>query len=398
HHETLRLRRALWRATGITSGILLIMIIGGKALGDFGMQQSGEMLTDQFKQMLQQSSANDYIKQGLHEQMAWSTASAMAEERAEAMQADAWRSLMFVLLAAVALWGYIERKVITRPAVLCAVLAIVVAADLINIDFRYLNYDNFVEALSAKIHPTEANKFILQDKDPAYRVLNLTVSPFNDATTSYFHRSVGGYHGAKLSRYQDLIDHHLSKLNDEVLDMLNVRYIINGTSAADVIKRPEANGAAWFVKNIIRADSPQQEISLLGEIETQSEAVVSEEFLPENLNLAGGSITLTEYRPNYLRYEAEAEGNAFAIFSEIYTDKGWSVTIDGKEAKPLRANYVLRAVEVPAGKHTIEWHYRAPHWALIEGITLVFSLIVLVAVVLTILIPIINAKRQKTQA
>ena len=224
------------------------------------------------------------------------------------------------------------------------------------------------------------------------------MSPFNDATTSYFHRSVGGYHGAKLSRYQDLIDHHLSKLNDEVLDMLNVRYIINGTSAADVIKRPEANGAAWFVKNIIRADSPQQEISLLGEIETQSEAVVSEEFLPENLNLADGSITLKEYRPNYLRYEAETEGNALAIFSEIYTDKGWSVTIDGKEAKPLRANYILRAVEVPAGKHTIEWHYRAPHWALIEGITLVFSLIVLVAVVLTILIPVINAKRQKTQA
>jgi hypothetical protein len=105
------------------------------------MQEGGEMLAGQFKQMLQQSGAESYIKQGLHEQMAWSTAAAMKVERAEAMQADAWRSLMFVLLAAVALWGYIERKVITRPAVLCAVLAIVVAADLINIDFRYLNYD-----------------------------------------------------------------------------------------------------------------------------------------------------------------------------------------------------------------------------------------------------------------
>ena len=398
HHETLRLRRALYWATGITSGILLIMIIGGKALGDYGMQEGGEMLAGQFKQMLQQSGAESYIKQGLHEQMAWSTAAAMKVERAEAMQADAWRSLMFVLLAAVALWGYIERKVVTRPAVLCAILAIIVAADLINIDFRYLNYDNFVEARSAKIHPTEANKFILQDKDPAYRVLNLTVSPFNDATTSYFHRSVGGYHGAKLSRYQDLIDHHLSKLNDEVLDMLNVRYIINGTAATDVITRPEANGAAWMVQNIVRADSPHEEMALLGEINTLSEAVVSKEFLPENLNLAGGTISLEEYRPNYLRYEAEAEGNALAVFSEIYTDKGWTVTIDGEEATPLRANYILRAVEVPAGKHTIEWRYRAPKWGLIEGITLLFSLIVLVAVVLTILIPVINAKRQKTQA
>ena len=155
---------------------------------------------------------------------------------------------------------------------------------------------------------------------------------------------------------------------------------------ADLTKRRHAYQAA------------HSEISLLGEIETQSEAVVSEEFLPQNLNLAGGSITLKEYRPNYLRYEAEANGNALAVFSEIYTDKGWSVAIDGKEAKPLRANYVLRAVEIPSGKHTIEWRYRAPNWALVEGITLVFSLIVLVAVVLTILIPVINAKRQKTQA
>jgi hypothetical protein len=153
-----------------------------------------------------------------------------------------------------------------------------------------------------------------------------------------------------------------------------------------------------MVQNIVRADSPHEEMALLGEINTLSEAVVSKEFLPENLNLTGGTITLKEYRPNYLLYEAEAEGNALAVFSEIYTDKGWTVTIDGEQATPLRANYILRAVELPAGKHTIEWRYRAPKWGLIEGITLLFSLIVLVAVVLTILIPVINAKRQKTQA
>lgn len=398
HSDTKHLRKALAWATGICTGVLMIMIIGGKSLGDFGMQESGELLAEQFKQMLQQSNANDLIKQGLHEQMAWETASAMASERAAAMQADAWRSLLFVLLAAAALWGYIEQKVITRPAVLCAVMAFVVAADLINIDTRYLNYDNFVEARSAKILLTDADKFIMQDKDPAYRVLNLTVSPFNDATTSYFHRSVGGYHGAKLSRYQDLIDNHLSRLNESVLNMLNVRYIINGQRAADVITRPEANGAAWMVESVVRADSPRQEMELLGEIDTKREAVISEEFMPNSLNLTGGTISLKEYRPNYLRYEAEAEGNALVVFSEIYTDKGWKVFIDGEEAEPLRANYILRAVELKAGKHTIEWRYRAPNWALVEGITLFFSLIVLVAVVLTIIIPIINAKRQKNQA
>ena len=314
----------------------------------------------------------------------------MQVERAQAMQADAWRSLLFVLLAAAALWSYIERRVVTRPTVLCAVLAIVVAADLINVDMRYLNYDNFVEARSAKIHPTEADRFILQDKDPAYRVMNLTVSPFNDATTSYFHRSVGGYHGAKLSRYQDLIDHHLSKLNEGVLNMLNVRYIINGPTADDVIPRPEANGAAWMVESVLRADTPHEEMELLGKIDTKREAVMGKNFLPKNLDLAAGEITLSEYRPNYLRYEAQAEGNALVVFSEIFTDKGWRVTIDGEEAKPLRADYILRAVEIPAGKHTIEWRYRAPKWALVEGITLAFSLVVLISLVLTIIFSIKN--------
>ena len=398
HHETPRLRRAIAMATGITCSILLIMIIGGRALGDFGMQQSGEMLRGQFYQMLQQSGADDYIKQGLHEQMAWETASAMALERADVMRADAWRSLLFVLFAAGALWAYIERKFILRPAILCATLAVVIATDLIDVDFRYLNHDNFVEARTTKITPSEADKFILKDTDPAYRVLNLTVSPFNDATTSYFHRSVGGYHGAKLARYQDLIDTHLSKLNENVLDMLNVRYVINGKTAGDVITRPSANGAAWFATSIVRADSPQQEIELLDQIDIRQEAVVSGEFLPKNFNLGNGTIALKEYRPNYLRYEYDADGDSFAVFSEIYTATGWRAYIDGEEATPLRANYVLRALELPAGKHTVEWHYRAPQWRLIEGITLCFSAIVLIAIILTIIIPIINARRQKTQA
>ena len=398
HHDTPRLRRAITIATGVTCSVLLIMIIGGHALGDYGMQQSGEMLRGQFYQMLQQSGANDYIKQGLHEQMAWETASAIANERADVMRADAWRSLLFVLLAAGALWAYIERKFITRPAILCAILAIVVATDLIDINFRYLNYDNFVEARSAKITPTLADKFILEDKDPSYRVLNLTVSPFNDATTSYFHRSIGGYHGAKLARYQDLIDTHLAKLNDNVLDMLNVRYIINGKTAEDVTTRQSANGAAWFIDNIVRADSPQQEIALLDKIDIKREAVVSKEFLPKNFNFGNGDILLKEYRPNYLRYEYDADGDSFAVFSEIYTTTGWRAYIDNEEVTPLRANYVLRALNLPAGKHTIEWRYRAPQWGLIEGITLGFSAIVLIAIILTIIIPITNAKRQKTQA
>jgi hypothetical protein len=247
------------------------MILGGRSLGDFGMEQSGEMLSGQFRQMLQQQGAADWIKKGIHEQMAWGAASAMADERATAMTADAWRSLLFVLLTAGVLWLYINRKLITNPITLCVVVAVLVGIDLVNVDTRYLNHDNFVEERSTKILPTAADKQILADKDLGYRVFNLTVSPFNDATTSYFHRSVGGYHGAKLSRYQDIIDRYLSRIDEGVMDMLNVRYVITEEQGEPtVVKRESANGAAWSVKEVVRASTPHQEIDLVGRIDTNA--------------------------------------------------------------------------------------------------------------------------------
>ena len=393
-----RLRRALNWALGLSLGVLVVVIVGGKGLGDFGMQQSGEMLEGEFYNMLKQQNAEQYIRQGLHEQIAWETASAIADERAEVMRQDAWRSLLFVLLAACALAGYIYRKIILKPWVLCAVLSVVVVADLVDVDMRYLSHESFVSARQAKILPTDADKAILQDKDLGYRVLNLTVSPFNDATTSYFHRSVGGYHGAKLSRYQDMIDHYLSKMDEGVMDMLNVRYIIAGEKAEDVVPRQSALGAAWMVQNVVRATSAAEEIALVGQVDKRNVAVVSEEFMPKKLSFGQGEIRLVEYHPQYLKYEYEADADALAIFSEIYTRQGWSAKIDGVEAMPLRADYILRALELPQGKHTVEWHYRAPRWSLVEGITLAFSLTILVSLVLILIYYIRNARRQKNQA
>lgn len=394
-----RLRRALNWALGLSLGVLVVVIVGGKGLGDFGMQQSGEQMSEQFRQILsEEDGGQKYIKQGMHEQMGWGVASAMAEERADAMQADAWRSLLFVLLAACALAGYIYRKIILKPWVLCAVLSVVVVADLVDVDMRYLSHESFVSARQAKILPTDADKAILQDKDLGYRVLNLTVSPFNDATTSYFHRSVGGYHGAKLSRYQDMIDHYLSKMDEGVLDMLNVRYIIAGEKAEDVVPRQSALGAAWMVQNVVRAASAAEEIALVGQVDKRNVAVVSEEFMPKKLSFGQGEIRLVEYHPQYLKYEYEADADALAIFSEIYTRQGWSAKIDGVEVAPLRADYILRALELPQGKHTVEWHYRAPRWSLVEGITLAFSLTILVSLVLILIYYIRNARRQKNQA
>ncbi|MBR4995161.1 MAG: YfhO family protein [Alistipes sp.] len=394
-----QLRRSLLWATGLTAGVLLVMIFGGRSLGDFGQSQSQQMLAGQFQQLLQHQGAADYIKQGLHEQMAWDAASAIADERADVMAADAWRSLIFVLLAAGALWLYSKRKVLTSPALLCVVLTAIVAVDLINVDTRYLNHDSFMLRRQTEILPTEADKVIMQDKDPAYRVFNLSVSPFNDASTSYFHRSVGGYHGAKLSRYQDVIDRYLMQIDERVLDMLNVRYFIGESATADaVIERPTANGAAWLVESVVRASSPHEEIELIGKIDNKHEAVFGNDYLPSKIRFSAGEIALKEYRPNYLRYEYSAEGDALAIFSEIYTREGWTATVDGQQVTPLRANYILRALELPAGNHTVEWRYRAPKWSLIEGITLLFSIAVLAAVALTLILYLRNERGQKNKA
>lgn len=394
-----RLTRAVIRSAAICAALLLILIAGGRSLFDFGMQHDGASLSEQFRQMLLEQGGDEYVKQGVHESMGWSVASAMADERAAVMRADAWRSLAFIILAAGAMLLYARRKVIRSGTALCIVLTLIVAADLVTVDTRYLSWKSFVPARTARILPTEADKLIMQDKDPAYRVLNTSVSTFNDATTSYFHRSVGGYHGAKLSRYQDIIDRYLSKGDEGVLDMLNVRYVIGPSATADdVATRPTANGAAWTVRSVVRAASPEEEITLTGEVDTKHEAVMSDEFLPENYNFTDGTVTLEEYRPNYLRYTTRSDGNALAVFSEIYTREGWRAYIDGEEVRPLRADYILRALELPAGSHTVEWRYRAPHWNAVEAVTLIFSIAVLAAFIITVIIVIRNERRQTTEA
>ena len=245
-------------------------------------------------------------------------------------------------------------------------------------------------ALSARrrqITATAADKAIMADKEPGFRVFNLTVSPFQDATTSYFHRSVGGYHGAKLARYQDLIDRYLSYRNDAVLDMLNTRYLIvpGDGGQPEAVLRPTANGAAWFVDTIAVAGSPQQEIDLLGETDLKRTAVIAEKDKPYTQGWTASpadtaavrTIALTEYRPNYLKYEYTAPAESVAVFSEIFYPYGWTAYVDGAEAPCFRADYVLRAMRLPAGQHTVEWKFRAPGWTAAEAVTLVSSLVIL---------------------
>lgn len=388
-----RLLRALAWAGGVTGGLCLLLAVAGGSLFDFGRGESTVLMTDQFHQLFQSNGMQEYIDRGMDVEMGEAIGAAMAADRAAMMQADAWRSLLMIALAAggVALFAFGR----IRRGGLVALLGGVVLLDLVPVDLRFLSSEDFVSPRRRQITATAADKAILADRTPGFRVLNLTVSPFNDATTSYFHRSVGGYHGAKLARYQDLIDRYLSQLDEGVLDMLNTRYLIlpgeEGQPVAQL--RTTANGAAWFVDRLVTAEDARQEIDLLGKTDLKTTAVIAARDLPLAQlpaaaaadTLPGRSIALVEYHANRLRYEYSTPAEAVAVFSEIYYDKGWTATIDGEEAPAFRADYVLRAMRLPAGTHVVEWRFRAPGWRAAEAVTGICSVVILVSAAAVVL-------------
>ncbi len=373
------LTRAIATAAGITAGICFIFAVAGSSMFDFGQEQDGEMMSEQFRYMLEGMENGDaYIARGMHSELGYRTAEAMATERASILSADAWRSFVYIVLVAGILLGALRIDKKWRIGAL-ALVAVLIVADILPINLRYLPYETFVEKRNTQIRPTEADKQIMADKELGYRVFNLTVSPFNDATTSMFHRSVGGYHGAKMGRYQDLIDHYLSNGNAAVLDMLNTKYLITQNG---VVERPTAYGAAWFVKNIEIVESANEELAALGQIDLRTTAV-AEVGAPRPQIEGDGIIELKEYRPNRLLYEYTLTGGTgVAVFSEIYYDKGWQAYLDGEPCDSFRADYLLRAMVLPEGQHTVEWRFRAPNWGLAEAITLICSILIIFALVI----------------
>ena len=396
-----RLLRALAWAGGVTGGLCLLLAVAGGSLFDFGRGESTVLMTDQLHQLFQSNGMQEYIDRGMDVEMGEAIGAAMAADRAAMMQADAWRSLLMIALAAggVALFAFGR----IRRGGLVALLGGVVLLDLVPVDLRFLSSEDFVSPRRRQITATAADKAILADRTPGFRVLNLTVSPFNDATTSYFHRSVGGYHGAKLARYQDLIDRYLSQLDEGVLDMLNTRYLIlpgeDGQPVAQL--RTTANGAAWFVDRLVTAEDARQEIDLLGKTDLKTTAVIAARDLPLAQlpaaaaadTLPGRSIALVEYHANRLRYEYSTPAETVAVFSEIYYDKGWTATIDGEEAPAFRADYVLRAMRLPAGTHVVEWRFRAPGWRAAEAVTGICSVVILVSAAAAVVLAVRRKRR-----
>ena len=390
-----RVLRATAVAAGVSAVVAVTFILFGSSLFDFGREADGEMMSEQFYYMLKQSGADDYIAKGLHDELGFEVADAMARERASILRADALRSLLFVVLAAacvaVCALGRLKR------GYMVAIIALLVTVDLGGVAFRYLSHDDFVSPRKVQMRPSEADKAIMEDASLGYRVLNLSVSPFNDATTSMFHRSVGGYHGAKLGRYQDVIDRYLLSLNEGVLDMLNTRYVI--TRDGEPAVRSSAFGPAWLVQELVTASTAEQELSALGELNLAESAVVSEqETLPTTEFSTNGVIYLTEYQPNYLKYDYAASAPTFAVFSEIFYDKGWKAYIDGKEASAMRVDYILRGMALPEGQHTIEWRFRAPYWGAVEAATLVCSILIILMLILALIYTVKDEKQQSLEA
>ena len=313
----------------------------------------------------------------------------LANARVAIFRADAIRSFFFIVVAAILIILGVKGKL--KANYVFMGLALFVIVDMFTIDKRYLNKTNFIDKRKAErpFTMSDVDKQILQDKALDYRVINLTVSTFNDASTSYFHKSVGGYHGAKLRRYQDIIDHYLSK-NDlnywKVLNMLNTKYIIYAKdNQKKFSKNYEAFGNAWIVSDIKWVGTPNDEIDAIADTDVQNVAIVNDEFRSVvddfEATPAEGTIQLVDYKPNELKYEFDSSKDELVVFSEIWTKKGWTMWIDGVESQLLRADYILRAAIVPAGQHEIVMRYEPSIWHKGNAIQLITSLLILMGLV-----------------
>ncbi|HNP48759.1 MAG TPA: YfhO family protein, partial [Bacteroidia bacterium] len=305
----------------------------------------------------------------------------LSEARKQIVVSDAVRSFMFLLLAAALIWTYLRYRY--SKDIFVYGLMFLVVFDLATVGKRYLLTEDFVKK-SANAVPfpmSQADQIIKQDTTQSYRVLNLAANVFNDASTSYYHQSIGGYHGAKLKRYKELIDYSLTPelaalkggmqkadstfpallRSQPALNMLNTKYIIYNPDAAPLLN-PGALGNAWFVQNLKEVANADSEIAAVSNFNPAATAVIDVRF-KDQLNGfqssadSSASIVLTKYSPEHLVYSSKSSSEQFAVFSEIYYDKGWNVYVDGKQMPYARVDYVLRGMRIPAGTHTVEWKF-----------------------------------------
>jgi hypothetical protein len=397
----------------LTAGIALLLAIAPGSIGSgYVPAQEAQMLQNAVnQQMIPANELSDILAN-------------LGEMRAELVSSDALRSFIIIGIGCSLLWLYASGKL--RSSLTIAGITILCLADMWGVNKRYLNDAQFVphSIRTETFTKTNTDELILQDTSLDYRVLNFATSTFDDNNTSYWHKSVGGYHPAKLRRYQEMIEHHISPEMQaaykaiataggemdsvdankfRILNMLNTKYFIfpAGQQRQTVpILNPHAYGNAWFVNKVQYVNNANEEIDALDSIIPTETAVVDARFkdvlkgTTESYKDSLSSIRLTSYTPNRLTYETNNAQDGIAVFSEIYYPDGWHVTIDGQPAELARADYILRTMYVPAGQHTIEMRFDPPSLHVTEGIAYGALALLVIGIIVAVLI----AKRKYVKA
>lgn len=320
------------------------------------------------------------------------------EDRGRLLRMDAFRSFILITIAAGTLFAFLKNKIKINQVYI--ILGIAILIDFWAVDKRYFNKDDFHRKSRKQteyVKMTAADQVVLQDTDPHYRVMDLTKDPWNDATKAYYHKLIGGYHGAKMARYQDLIEYHLSPelkvLIDDLkngkalpyektpaLNMLNTKYYIVGDQANAVIQNPGNYGNAWFVERVQLVKNADEEINMIGNVDLKTMAIVDIAFATglNEFNVKPDSsamIELVSYAPNKMIYKSSSTSEQIAVFSEVYYDKGWNAYLDNELVPHFRADYILRAMKIPAGEHSIEFKFEPKSYLRGEKISLASSLL-----------------------
>lgn len=373
------LQKKLLYSFYITAGILLIVLLLPNLLFDFKPASHNELIN----QLSQAFGGNPKIANII--------GNGLVEDRISLARADALRSLIFVGLGFAVIWYAMKSKLSNQYAAM--ILGVLILVDMWQVDRRYLNNDNFYSKyqMEQNNEPTSADQAILADKTLDFRVIDLTRgNPFFDASASYFHKSVGGRHSARLRRYDDLVSNQFNgKMNEPILDMLNTKYAIISDTATHIPKaiiRPGALGNAWFVNDIKYVRNADEEMQAITDFKPGSTAVVDETFRTQIGQLSAekdpaASITLKSYLPDHLVYDYITNKDELAVFAEIWYDKGWNAYLDGKIIPYLRANYVLRAAKLPAGKHELEFKFEPDSYLIGDRISLFASILLVLAAV-----------------
>lgn len=304
----------------------------------------------------------------------------LREDRKAVYNSDLFRSLSYAFLAALVIWFFIKEKI--KQNVVIVILGVLMVLDLVGVDLRYVNSDNFVakRRMAQPFQKTPVNEEILKDKT-IFRVFDQAAG-FEGAGTSYFHQAISGYHAAKPAGMEDLFYFHIAQGNIKVLNMLNVKYVIQQDEAGKSYPavNPEANGNAWFVSKLVEVQSADEEISALKDLEVKNEAVVNTSLFSgiNRFNFRKDSlatVALTDYEPNHLTYSSSNSNAGVLVFSEMYYKNGWNAYIDGQLKDHFKVNYVLRALKVPEGQHTIEFKFEPKVIETGSRITLASSII-----------------------